>query len=132
MAITVTDANEYINTNCIDIDEWNDAGEAKQLRIITVASRDLTQFYPSYTIPDAAVYEFANVLATVYGDSARLAQQGVSGFSLSGVASFNYKDSAISSPGGSTRKFIPQTALTAIGAENGVVLSKRQVGWSVL
>ncbi|RAU96836.1 hypothetical protein [Paenibacillus sp. YN15] len=132
MAITVEDANTYISANCIDIDDWNDAGEAKQLRIVNVASRDLAQFYPSYTIPDAAVYEFANVLATVYGDSVRLAQQGVSGFSLSGVASFNYKDSAINIPGGSTRKYIPQTALDIIGAENGVTLSKRGVMWSVM
>jgi hypothetical protein len=129
MAITVEDANTYISANCIDIDDWTDAGEAKQLRIINVAARDLAQFYPKYTIPDAAVYEFANVLATVYGDSVRLAQQGVSGFSLNGVASFNYKDSAINVPGGSTRKYIPQIALDLIGAENGVVISKRGAKW---
>ncbi|MOA41319.1 hypothetical protein D3C78_1632680 [compost metagenome] len=80
-------------------------------------------------IPDVAVYEFANVLATVFGDMARLAQQGIASSSVSGVTSTTYKDAAISEPGGSTRKYVPQTALDLIGAENGVTLSKRRVGW---
>lgn len=129
MAITVNDADTYIHANCIDIEEWEGADEAKKQRIVNVASRDLAQFYPKYTIPDAAVYEFANVLATVFGDTARLAQQGISHYSVNGVAFFTYKDDIVGAPGGSTRKYIPQSALDIIGAENGVTISKRAIKW---
>lgn len=129
MAQDVTKADTYIHANCIDIEEWEGADEAKKQRIVNVASRDLALFYPTYKIPDAAVYEFANVLATVFGDTARLAQQGITQYSVSGVASFSYKNDAVEIPGGSTRKYIPQTALDIIGAENGVTLSKRMMKW---
>lgn len=132
MAVTLDDAKAYIAANCIDVEEWEGADEAKKLRIVTVAARDLAQFYPKYSIPDAAVYEFANVLATVYGDMARLAQMGIASSSISGVASTTFKDAAITIPGGSTRKYVPQSALDIIGAENGVTLSKRRVGWVTL
>lgn len=128
-AITLDDAKAYIAANCIDIDEWESASEAKKQRIVTVAARDLAQFYPQYTIPDAAVYEFANVLATVYGDTARLAQQGIASNTVTGVVATTFADGAVNLPGGSTRKFVPQTALDLIGAANGVTLSKRGVKW---
>ncbi|GAA0840475.1 hypothetical protein GCM10008915_36040 [Bifidobacterium pullorum subsp. gallinarum] len=129
MAVSAIEATTYIDANCIDIEEWESADEAKKQRIVNVASRDLSLFYPTYTIPDAAVYEFANVLATVFGDTARLAQQGISQFSVSGVAAFSYSDAAVDIPGGSTRKYIPQIALDIIGAENGVTISKRSPKW---
>lgn len=130
MAITVNDATTYINANCIDIDDWTGADEAKKLRIVNVASRDLARFYPKYTIPDAAVYEFANVLATVFGDTAGIAQKGVISTSVGGKVSVNFKDGAVSGPGGDTRKFIPQAALDIIGAANGgVKISKRAAKW---
>lgn len=124
-----SEANQYILQNCIDVEEWESASEAKKQRIVTVAARDLAQFYPQYTIPDAAVYEFANVLATVFGDSARLAQQGIASNTVTGVVATTFADGAVNLPGGSTRKYVPQTALDLIGAENGVSLSKRGVKW---
>lgn len=132
MAVSLDEAKAYIAANCIDIEDWEGADEAKKQRIVTVAARDLARFYSQYTIPDAAVYEFANVLATVFGDMARLAQQGIVSNSVSGVTSTTFLDSAVNVPGGSTRKYVPQTALDLIGAENGVVLSKRRVGWVTL
>ncbi|WP_151737240.1 hypothetical protein [Paenibacillus tengchongensis] len=128
----VTGADLYISANCIDIDDWAGADEAKKLRIVNVASRDLARFYPQYTIPDAAVYEFANVLATVFGDTAGIAQKGVVSTSVGGKVSVNFKDSAVNGPGGSTRKYIPQAALDLIGAENGVKLALRRTGRLVL
>ncbi|MEJ9160877.1 hypothetical protein P4I20_10030 [Paenibacillus graminis] len=124
----VTGADLYINANCIDIDDWTGADEAKKLRIVNVASRDLARFYPKYTIPDTAVYEFANVLATVFGDTAGAMQKGVTSQSV-GRVSISFKNELVTGPGGSTRKYIPQAALDIIGAENGVTLSKRAPKW---
>ncbi|MNN29671.1 hypothetical protein D3C81_1432840 [compost metagenome] len=75
------------------------------------------------------MYEFANVLATVYGDTAGIAQKGVVSTSVGGKVSVNFTDSVVNGPGGSTRKFIPQAALDIIGAENGVTISKRAAKW---
>lgn len=128
MAANITEADEYIAANCIDIEDWESAEEAKKQRIINVASRTLTTKYPRYTIPDAAVYEFANELAIAFNDTNRLQQQGVAAFSLTGVASFTFKDWAKSG----VEAWIPQSALDIIGAENGVKIGARQAKWTVL
>lgn len=132
MAITVNDADIYVSANCIDLDEWAGADEAKKQRTLNVASRNLAVAYPKYTIPDAAVYEFTNVLITLFSDATKLAQQGVTSHTLSGVNSISFKDSAVNEVGGSLRKFIPQSALDLISAENGVTLSKRASKWTVM
>jgi hypothetical protein len=133
MAANVTDADEYISENCIDIEDYVDSDDAKKLRIVTVANRTLSTKYPAYTIPDNAVYEFTNVLATVFNDTNRLAQQGVVNFALTGVASFSFKDANVNGTGADITKFIPQSALDLIGAANGgVKLSKRGVAWTVM
>lgn len=130
--VSVAEADTYISASCIDIEDWTDAEDAKKQRIVNVADRTLAVKYPKYTIPDAAVYEFANVLATVFNDTNRLQQQGVTAFALTGTVSFNFKDSEVRGPGGDLSRFIPQTALDIIGADNGVQLSRRAVGWSVM
>jgi len=132
MAITVIDADTYINAECIDIDEWAGADEAKKQRTLNVATRNLAVAYPKYTIPDAAVYEFTNVLITLFSDATRLAQQGVTGYAVPDAVSISFKDNAVNEVGGSLRKFIPQSALDLIGAENGVTLSKRASKWMVM
>ncbi|WP_178023023.1 hypothetical protein [uncultured Paenibacillus sp.] len=128
MALTLDDANDYIAANCIDIEDWTDADEAKKQRILNVASRTLTSKYPQYTIPDAAVYEFANELAIAFNDTNRLQIQGVASFGITGVANFTFKDWAKSG----VEAWIPQSALDLIGAENGVSLSKRAMKWTVM
>lgn len=133
MALNITDADTYISANCIDIEDWSDADEAKKQRILSVASRTLSGRYPTYSIPDAAVYEFANVLATAYNDTNRLSKRNVTSFSIDGTASFNFKDAAVTGPDMDPAKLIPQAALDAIGAANGgIKLGKRRVGWTVL
>ncbi|CDN42087.1 hypothetical protein [Paenibacillus sp. P22] len=133
MALTITDADAYITLNCIDIEDFAEAVEAKKQRLVNVASRTLTTKYPRYTIPDGAVYEFANVLATVFNDTNRLAQAGLTGFTVDGVGSFDFKDGMVSAPGSDLSRYIPQAALDLIGAENGgIKLSKRRVYWTVL
>lgn len=128
MALTLDDANDYIAANCIDIEDWTDADEAKKQRILNVASRTLTSKYPQYTIPDAAVYEFANELAIAFNDTNRLQIQGVASFGITGVANFTFKDWAKSG----VEAWIPQSALDLIGAENGVSLSRRATKWTVM
>lgn len=132
MAQDVTLADEYISANCIDIEDWTDSDAPKKQRILNAAARTLSAAYPKYSIPDAAIYEFANVLAIVFNDTNRLAQQGLTGFSIDKVGSFDFKDGAVSLPGGDLRKFVPQTSRDIIGAENGVSLPARRVGWTVL
>lgn len=133
MALSTTDATAYIALNCIDVEDWETADDAKKLRIVNVANRTLSARYHALTIPDNAVYEFANVLATAFNDTNRLQQQGVISFALQGTASFNFKDAAVTQTGADITKFIPQTALDLISVANdGVKLSKRRVGWTVL
>lgn len=128
MAVNITDANEYIAANCIDIEDWESAEEAKKQRILNVASRTLTTKYPRYTIPDAAVYEFSNELAIAFNDTNRWQQQGIAAYSVTGVASYTFKDWAKSG----VEAWIPQSALDIIGAENGVRIGARQAKWTVL
>lgn len=128
MAVTLDDANEYIAANCIDIEDWTDADDAKKQRILNVASRTLTSKYQQYTIPDAAVYEFANELAVAFNDTNRLQIQGVASFGITGVANFTFKDWAKSG----VEAWVPQSALDLIGAENGVSLSRRATKWTVM
>lgn len=131
MAVSVSAADDYIAQNCIDVDDWNDSDSSRKQRILNVAARTLSTRYPDYTIPDDAIYEFANVLAIVYNDTNKLAQYGVKSFSLSGVASFNF-DAAPKE----LWQLIPQTALDLINADpanvNLAKLGKRRIGWSVL
>nr|MDF9458067.1 hypothetical protein [Bacillus pumilus] len=69
MAATVEGANEYINTFLVDTEDWIDADEAKKNRLINRASSTLSRVFPTYVIPDKAVYEFVNVLAIAYNDT---------------------------------------------------------------
>ncbi|GIP55252.1 hypothetical protein [Paenibacillus vini] len=132
MAQNVTLADHYITANCADIEDWTEADAAKRQRMLNVAERTLIRTYPKYTVPDAAVYEFANVLTIAFNDTNRLARQGITGFSVTGVANFDFKDAYITGPDADLRKLIPQTAIDLIGAENGITLSKRRVGWVTL
>lgn len=117
MAVNLADANAYIDQYVIDNEDWKDADDAKKQRILNVALRTLSTKYPQYTIPDNAVYEYAAVLAVVFNDTNRLAQQGVTSFAIDGVGAFNYKDASVRSPGGDIEKYIPKTAIDLINAD---------------
>lgn len=133
MAVNVGQADGYIAEYCIDVEDWSDSDEARKQRLLNVASRTLTTKYPTYTIPDNAVYDFANTLAIAFNDTNKLGQQGVTSVSISGTASFMFKDALVSAAGSDITKFIPQTALDLIGAANGgIKLSRRNVAWSVI
>ena len=132
MAVTIKDADLYINANCLDIEDWQASDDARKTRMLNVAGRTLAFAYPKYTIPDAAIYEFANTLSVMYSDNGALQRRGVASFGLTGVYNITFKDGTTSMPYEDLKKFIPQTALDLIGAENGVTISKRAAKWVVL
>ncbi|MGM0904260.1 MAG: hypothetical protein ACQEXB_24550 [Bacillota bacterium] len=127
MAVSIIDADAYIDAQVIDNDDWLASDEEKKQRILNVATTQLTRKFPAYTIPDNAVYEFAASLAVAYNDTNRLNNHGIAGFSITGVGSFNFKDTL----NRSIDTFIPQATYSLIGEENGVKLAPRRVGRSV-
>jgi hypothetical protein len=128
MALSVFDADAYIETNVIDIEDWQDADDAKKQRILNVAEQILGRKYPDYTIPANAAYEYAANLAVAFNDTNRLNNQGIAGFAITGVGSFNFKETQKRD----LESFIPKTALDIIGEANGVKLGGRSVKWTVL
>jgi hypothetical protein len=123
MAVNTFDADSYIESNVIVIEDWSDSDDDKKLRLLNVASATLTRVYPNYTIPDNAVYEFAAVLSVAYNDTNVQKQNGVKQFSVSGISyTFGGKESIES--------LIPSVARSLIGKANGVTLSR--VKWTVL
>jgi hypothetical protein len=127
MALSTTDATTYISGNVIEAEDWLEADEAKKQRILNVAADTLARRFPSYTIPDNAVYEFCAVLAVAFNDTNKLAKQGIKSFSIEGVGSFSFKDGIPSD----LTLLIPQKSYDLIGEENGVKLGRRRVGRSV-
>lgn len=133
MAANIGEADAYIAQNCIVIEDWDGSDAAGKGRILTVAGRTLSVKYSTYTIPDAAIYEFSNVLATVFNDTNKLQTQGVTQFSINATAAFTFKPDLVTRPGDDLAKYIPQSALDLISeANDGVALSKRNVGWTVM
>ncbi|MCU6709352.1 hypothetical protein M6D81_11600 [Paenibacillus sp. J5C_2022] len=129
MAVNIGAADGYITLNCIDNEDWESSDDARKLRILNVAGRKLTSKYGQYTIPDDAVYEYANDLSVAFNDTNRLQQQGVAAFGLTGVANFTFKDWAKTG----LDALISDTVLDLISAANdGVKLSRRAVKWTVL
>jgi hypothetical protein len=124
MAVTVQGADDYISAFVIDNSDWIQANEAKKTRILNVASRTLTDKYPDYTIPDEAVYEFAAALAIVFNDTNRMQQHGLAGFSVTGVGSFTFKETAAKE---SLEDAITPEVKKIIGKANGVDLGSRVV-----
>ncbi|MEX5835893.1 hypothetical protein D070_13205 [Bacillus velezensis] len=128
MALSVEAANEYINRMTIDNEDWNDYDNAKQQRVLNVAEDVLARKFRKYVIPDDAVYEFTNVLATAYNDTNRLNKHGIASFSLTGVGSFTYKETLRADD----ESLIPKKTIALIEEENDVKLSGRTVKATVM
>lgn len=137
MAVNLENANTYVESFIIDNEDWFDAEEAKRLRIINVADRTLRTEFPRHSIPDDAVYEFCAGLAVVFNDTNRMQQHGVASFSVTGVASFTFKENNVKTPGGqSMSAFISKEVYDIINeAEENADLPKlgsRAVKWTVM
>ncbi|WP_035389499.1 hypothetical protein [Bacillus sp. UNC125MFCrub1.1] len=128
MVATVEGANDYINTMLVDIEDWTGADEAKKERLLNRASSTLTRVFSKYIIPDKAVYEFVNVLAIAYNDTNRLNKHGISSFSITGVGSFNYKDTLRVDD----EDLIPKESIVAIEEENDVKFGGKRIRRTVL
>jgi hypothetical protein len=129
LAVSVFGADVYIEANVILIEDWTDSDDARKQRLLNVANATLSRVYPTYTIPDNAVYEYAAVLATAFNDTNAQKQNGVKQFSVAGISYMfdGGKDSLES--------LIPTVALDLIGKENGVSLGGqggKRVKWTVL
>ena len=119
MALSVEAANEYINRMTIDNEDWNDYDDAKQQRVLNVAEDVLARKFRKYVIPDDAVYEFTNVLATAYNDTNRLNKHGIASYSITGVGSFTYKETLRADD----ESLIPKKTIDLIEEANDVKLS---------
>lgn len=128
MALNTFDADVYIETNVIDIEDWQSADYDKKQRILNVAEQVLTRKYPDYTIPANASFEYAASLAVAFNDTNRMNNQGIASFSITGVGSFNFKETQKRD----LETFIPKMAYDLIGEANGVKLGGRVVKWTVL
>lgn len=128
MVLSVEAANEYINRMTIDNEDWNDYDAAKQQRILNVAEDVLTRKFRKYVIPDDAVYEFTNVLATAYNDTNRLNKHGIASYSITGVGSFTYKETLRADD----ESLIPKKTIDLIEEANDVKLSGRTVKATVM
>ena len=126
MAISVTDATAFIMENAADVEDWSALEPAARTRFLNVAKRILSRKFKAYTVPDTAVYLYANELAILYNDTNRYAAQGVQSFSVSGVASFSFF-SKIEELG----KKIPLAVLDEISEANGGAVVYRRAGMAV-
>lgn len=129
MAVSIFGADVYIEQNVILIEDWTDSDDSKKQRLLNVAKSTLSRVYPTYTIPDNAVYEYTAVLATAYNDTNAQKQSGVRQFSVAGISYI------FDSGKDSLESLIPSAALDLIGKENGVSLGGqggKRVKWTVL
>lgn len=125
MAITIFDADSYVEQYVIVAEDWSDSDEAKKQRLLNVAQSTLARVYPTYTIPDNAVYEYAAVLATVYNDTNVQRQNGVKSYSVAGIQfTFDRGKDTIES-------LIPTSARALIGTANNVKIAGRIKFWTV-
>jgi hypothetical protein len=129
LAVNIFDADSYIEMNVIVIEDWADSDEAKKQRLLNVANSTMARVYPTYTIPDEAVYEYAAVLAVAYNDTNVQKQNGVKQFSVAGISYMfdGGKDSVES--------LIPAAAVDLIGKANGISIGGaggKRVKWTVL
>ena len=130
MAVNIFEADSYIEENVIVIEDWTDSDDSKKQRLLNVGLSTLTRVYPSYTIPDNAVYEYAAVLATAFNDTNVQRQNGVKTFQVAGI-SFTFDGSK-----STVESLIPSNAISLIGEANGVNIGGtsggKRVKWTVL
>lgn len=132
MAIEITSADIYVSAYVIANEDWIECEADKKQRILNVASQVLADKYEDYVVPDEAIYEYAATLATVFNDTNKMQQQGIAGFSVTGVGSFTFKENNVNSAAGQPLdEFIPKRAKQIIEKANDVSLADNTVGWLV-
>lgn len=84
--------DNYVSNYVTDPEEYLSLDDANKRRYCNIASRTLQSKYAGYAVPNEAVYDFAAVLATTFSDQNKLAQQGVTQFSLSGSIGISFRN----------------------------------------
>lgn len=93
-AWVIEEADAYIELNTLDNEDYFDADETRRTALLNVAERTIRNkldFDAEEQVPDEAVYQFAPVLAALFNDTNKMAQQGIASFSIRGI-SFTFKD----------------------------------------
>lgn len=90
MAITVSDADSYLNESVVHNGEWVAASPEMKQRALNNASRVLYRHYSAYDeetrpIPDEAVFEQALWILRV-DDSVRRTEQGATSIQVDGIS----------------------------------------------
>lgn len=129
--LNILDADNYIESTIIDIEDWQEADEEKKQRILKSAEITLQRKFKNYVVPDIAIYHFAAWLAIVFNDTNRFQQHGIAGFAVTGVASFTFKENNVSSKGTPMASLIPEEVYEMVGEANGIDLRRRRIGRSV-
>lgn len=124
----INEATVYVLTNTLDNEDFMDAEDVRKIALLNVSSRELQRKFSGYTVPNKAVYLFANTLASAFNDTNKMQQQGIASFSIKGM-SFTFKDWAKKD----IDSLIPPEVYALVSEENGgVQLSSRAVKWTVL
>lgn len=126
MAYNILEADEYIRLNTLDNEDYFDSDDTRKTALLNVSSRTLTNKFgylleDGEVIPSEAVYEFASVLAYIFNDTNKLAQQGQASFSIRGIST-TFKDWSQRD----LSEFIPESVYTILG------VSKRSPKWTVM
>lgn len=87
----LTAATEYIRLNTLDSEDFLGATDDRKTALLSVSDSTLKRKFSGYTIPNEAVYTFANVLASAFNDTMVQAQRGVASFAVKGIT-FTFKD----------------------------------------
>lgn len=127
MAVSIIDADIYINEYVIEVDDWNESDDLKKTRYLNVASSTLQRAYADKVIPDNAVYEFAAVLSVAYNDTYKGMQYGVKSFSVAGIT-YGFDGS----PKSLTQMIPPQAKALISEANGGDSSGGGRVQWTVL
>jgi len=114
----LVEALDYVKFNAIDNEDFLDADEVTQTKLLNVADRTLKRKFKGLTIPNNAVYLFGAALGSAFNDTNVKQQQGWASMSVDGV-SVTFKDWAKKG----LDALIPQEVIDLINEENGVELS---------
>lgn len=134
MSLDIPRADEYVSLNVLDREDWQAADDDHKTSFLTVASTTLKRKFKKYDVPDTAVFHFGAILALVFNDTNKFQQHGIAGFSVTGVASFTFKENNVKTPGGlPIADLIPIEVYDLISEANGVDLTpRRRSGRTVL
>lgn len=147
--IELEKATKHIRLYVIDNDDWDDSDDDKKRRLLNVAERTIKNWASEniprliaprllkpldeidetdYEVPDEAIFEMAATLARVFNETNAMQQQGIAGFSVTGVGSFTFKENNVTSAAGEPlENFITDEAMKYIEKANDIKMTGRTI-----